>query len=100
MTPNPLRRLKSPRRPGGASFPSEERQVLLLWLLTYPNQVVRKEIDGVLREVKVIGDSSEHRTYSDALSYAEELSRFWPGLVFDIVEVSERPLPKKGRGEA
>lgn len=68
-----------------------------MWLVVYPNQVVKKEINGVLREVKVVGGSSEHKSYSDAASCAEELCRFWPGLVFEIFEASESPLPKKRR---
>ncbi len=72
---------------------------MYFWVLRYPTQVVKKEVNGELREVTVIGGEVPFRTRDDAERYACELGEFWPGFRYVVKPLlGDRPAVGMCRG--
>jgi len=64
-----------------------------VFLVSWPDQKIYKEVHGVRRLVTVIGGRADFVTLPAALRYAEGLLEFWPGLIYSLEEVNGSKPP-------
>lgn len=60
-----------------------------MWRLQYPTQKITKEVNGETKEVTVIGATELFHTHESAKTYAAQLLRYWPNLVYTIMPVTD-----------